>query len=432
MGRGQQVFTWFLVILVGGMVAAQSQVAEALTLRFSGLLEYQRPAMEELIGEFEQMYPGTQVELAYGAFGVADQDKLITEILGGVGPDLVWFNRVTVPAMAAQRVFEPLDSIIKGRPGLDPSEYIPGILEEGTYRGKIYGMPVLVDVFGVVWNKDMFAAAGFDRDEPPRTWDDMRSMARRMTTVDGTGALQQIGFMPRRLTSRPWLYTQGAQAGVRFVDEQDRVHLDDPRIVDCMQWNLETVNLLGGWQHVSQASWPLSAGRSAMDPSREPAVLQELDNAGVAFEVGVAASPAPRGTAPVAFVGGWALAIPIGLPKERLTAAVDLMAWLLKPENQTRRFFTSRLGLPAHRRALQQVASGIHQLPHAREMRAYLELTSIAVPRGTSPINIDVLQGLEQAVTDVVNLKKTPQESLLAVNRVLQAKLDEFNLRLKN
>lgn len=420
-----------LVAYAACFLAGRSTPVEALALRFSGLLAHERTAVETLVREFEHLHPDIKVELSFGAFGVDNQDKLVTEILGGVGPDLVWFNRVTVPAMAAQQLFLPLDNIIQGKSGLDPSAYIPGILEEGTYRGRIYALPVVVDLFGIIWNRDLFAAAGLERDTPPQTWDDLRTVARRLTLTAGDGTLRQVGFSPNNLLQRTWLYTQGAQRGVRFVSTDGQVRLADSRMVDNLQWNADTAESLGGWQAISQFKGSLVAGNVAMDLAREPAILNQLDQSKATFAVGVGPTPVAIGGRPAAYIGGWALAIPVGLPKERLDAAVELMAWLLKPENQVRRFFQSGLGLPAHRQALSQVAASLNRLRHAREIRAYLELASIAVARGTSPINIDVLTGLETAARSVLVNKTSPQEALLEVSRSLQARLDEFNARLR-
>lgn len=62
-----------------------------------------------------------------------------------------------------------------------------GILREGKgmYKGKIYSVPVNAGAQGLIYNKDMFKAVGIVDEngeaKPPKTWDEMREVARKLT-----------------------------------------------------------------------------------------------------------------------------------------------------------------------------------------------------------------------------------------------------------
>jgi len=50
-------------------------------------------------------------------------------------------------------------------------------------KGGIWALPYEYDPFGYVYNADMFRAAGLDPNQPPRTWDELRTAARALKTT---------------------------------------------------------------------------------------------------------------------------------------------------------------------------------------------------------------------------------------------------------
>jgi len=424
--RHWRIGVWVLLLVT--VFGSGALHAQELTIRIAGVSNYQVDIMHQLAGEFTAQ-TGIQVVVTTGEIGVQSTDRLLVEILGGVQPELVWMNRVTVPALAALNLLQPLEPLLDGSPGLDPAEYIPGVLEEGTYQGQVYALPIIVDLFGQVWHKPLLQEAGYDPEQPAGTWEDLRSMARRLTRVDGDGAITQLGVTKNLFNARAWLYLQGAQLGVNFV-EGDKVQLDDPRMVASLEWDLETADSLGGWSVISAFPANFARGEAAINPSVSDPIIEQV-KAAANFEIGVGPSPAPENGTRKAYIGGWAVAIPTGIEGERLEAALAFMKWVLRPDNQVRRFQSSNLGFPAHVEALQQVAADLERTPtpDTKAIRDFLALAQYATPRGTSPINIDVLQGLERAANAALSGQITARDALAQESSLLQQLLDEFRRR---
>lgn len=70
----------------------------------------------------------------------------------------------------------------------DLSDVHPEMINLGRNQdGKIYGMPIAVSVPMVYINGDLFKAAGFDPGKLPKTWDELRTVAKKLTTGDQFG-----------------------------------------------------------------------------------------------------------------------------------------------------------------------------------------------------------------------------------------------------
>lgn len=64
----------------------------------------------------------------------------------------------------------------------------------GSRDGKQYGIPFLQAGISFVWNKKLFQEAGLDPDSPPKTWDELRTYAQKLTKTDASGKVVQWGY----------------------------------------------------------------------------------------------------------------------------------------------------------------------------------------------------------------------------------------------
>ena len=66
-------------------------------------------------------------------------------------------------------------------PGFDWSDFYPASTQTATPGGKVIGFPALIDNLSVIYNKKLFAAAGVADPSPNWTWDEFRSIAKKLT-----------------------------------------------------------------------------------------------------------------------------------------------------------------------------------------------------------------------------------------------------------
>jgi multiple sugar transport system substrate-binding protein len=68
----------------------------------------------------------------------------------------------------------------------------PLFLSDSTWQGKIYGVPVLYSLDSLLYNTQMFKEAGLSA--PPKNWDEMLSMAKKLTKYDAQGNVTRSGL----------------------------------------------------------------------------------------------------------------------------------------------------------------------------------------------------------------------------------------------
>ncbi len=64
-------------------------------------------------------------------------------------------------------------------------------MEQMTFDGKIYALPIAVHTQQLMYNKDLLDKAGV---KPPTTMDELADAVKKLTVVDGSGAITQIGL----------------------------------------------------------------------------------------------------------------------------------------------------------------------------------------------------------------------------------------------
>jgi multiple sugar transport system substrate-binding protein len=75
-------------------------------------------------------------------------------------------------------------------PGFNWDDFSEGARAAATVDGQVYGVPALIDNLAIVYNKDLFEAAGVDEPTADWTWDDFRAAAKALTDP----SKQQYGF----------------------------------------------------------------------------------------------------------------------------------------------------------------------------------------------------------------------------------------------
>jgi multiple sugar transport system substrate-binding protein len=105
---------------------------------------------------FPALVAGDQVPILFQAY-LTDLDQMVSQ---GIAADLTSYYEAT-----------KLDEI-----------YNPKLLSLVSRDGKIYGIPMAAYVMGLAYNIQMLKDAGYDA--PPKTWDELGTMAQKLTNRD--------------------------------------------------------------------------------------------------------------------------------------------------------------------------------------------------------------------------------------------------------
>lgn len=187
----------------------------------------------DLIEEFRELHPEIELELIRGG-SVSDRgaaDRLLSMIAAGTPPDVLHFERSTVIEYAAKGLLRPLEREF----GTLEGEFVPGALQEVTYRGSVYGIPWGTDIRGLFWNKADFDEAGLDPQRGPASIEELDDMAQKLTRANSEGGYDRIGFVPwlGNWYSVGWLYTWG---GDIFDPDNVKPRVNTPNHVRGFEW----------------------------------------------------------------------------------------------------------------------------------------------------------------------------------------------------
>ncbi|MFT8243156.1 extracellular solute-binding protein [Roseomonas sp. BN140053] len=144
--------------------------------------------LEACYREYERLNPG--IRIVYQQSAIADfLQTVMTARLGGTSPDIYsvyaqWSGQMTEAGL--------LD--VPPRPILDFIEenYVPSTVEGVRARGQVWGIPAEISTYMLVYNKALLRQAGYDA--PPRTWDELREMAGKITRRNAQGNITTAGY----------------------------------------------------------------------------------------------------------------------------------------------------------------------------------------------------------------------------------------------
>lgn len=160
-------------------------------------------------------------------------------LAGGVMPDVGWVSPDWFVPFYTEELLVPIEELLE-RDGIDGSSFWPGVWKQGV-GGRQWGMPFEVGSEALIYNRDWFDAAGIG--EPPQTWDDFLTVAKRLTDPERG----RWGFEPGwpGYMSIQWVWRNG---GGLVSDDLRQALFDQPETVEAVQWlaDLERVHRVTG------------------------------------------------------------------------------------------------------------------------------------------------------------------------------------------
>ncbi|HYK29448.1 MAG TPA: ABC transporter substrate-binding protein [Streptosporangiaceae bacterium] len=136
-------------------------------------------AFKHLLAEWNAAHPTEKVTSQF-VNNDYSLPKLLTAIKGGSQPDIAYVYGSWAPNVAQLSQVVNLTSVVQ-QPGVNWSDFWVGERDVATVKGKVIGMPALVDNLAVVYNKTLFAQAGLQPPSPNWTWSQFVSDAQKLT-----------------------------------------------------------------------------------------------------------------------------------------------------------------------------------------------------------------------------------------------------------
>lgn len=190
---------------------------------------------EAIVKLFMGQYPQVTVEMSELGDAVFGDEKFLTAVAAGKGPDVAVQNRHTFMQFAAKGLYQDVTPYFE-KAGMKKADFMPVQIEETSWQGKIYGLPRETDCRFLYWNRKHFREAGLDPDTPPATYAELEAFTERLTKKDSQGNFERMGFVPY-LVGNSWMWLYGFLNKAPAISDDKRTILcDDPRWVEALEW----------------------------------------------------------------------------------------------------------------------------------------------------------------------------------------------------
>jgi multiple sugar transport system substrate-binding protein len=175
-----------------------------------------------LAKDFMQKNPGVKVNVTPVAWEVA-HDKLITSVAGGKTPDISQMGTTWMGEFAKTGALEEVPDDI------DLSGPFEGARNTAVVDGTTYGVPWYVETRVLYYRKDIAEKAGIT--DPPKSWDELHSMAQALQTKGG--AKYGISLAPNNWQELlPFVWQKGGEV----VDQDGNFTFDTPQVIDALKF----------------------------------------------------------------------------------------------------------------------------------------------------------------------------------------------------
>ena len=386
--------------------------------------------IKQIVDDFNASHPNIQVDLLQTS---EIENKAMFAISAGVPPDVAGLYSPNVPHYVDERAIMPLDDLCRAS-GIKQGDYIPAYWQLMTYNGTIWALPTTPASTALHYNRAMFKAAGFDPDKPPQTIEEMDAMGEKMS-VEKDGHIDKIGFTP----SEPgWFnYAWGFYFGGRLWDGVSKITATDPGNIAAYEWIQSYAKKYGG-NALSSFKSGLGQFDSPQNGFMDSKVSVEIQGVWMhnfirTFNKNLDASAAPfphpaarPDLANTTYVDADVLVIPRGArhPKE----AWEFISYVQRQDVMEKLCLLHQKNSPLTR--ISDHFWKVHQNPWIRLFDWLARGKNAMIPARVG-IWPEYQQELGASFDNALLMKGTPTHILEDVQSRIQAKLDEYEARLR-
>ncbi|HHV55402.1 MAG TPA: ABC transporter substrate-binding protein [Firmicutes bacterium] len=393
------------------------------------------PWMKEVIQDFQKQYPWITVEQTL-LDTTGHLEKLLAQFAAGIMPDVAMITQSETVELADKGALLPLDHFIQ-KHGIDLNIFYKSDVTAFNWKGQQYALPMPSSGgnSGIVfYNKDLFEEAGLNAQTGPRTWQDIETAGRKLTTFYPDGRIKTIAchLAPSAVRFVTLLYNN---AGMMISDDARRILYHSPEGIETLDWMVEYTEKVNRGLDRAQAFYRPYPGNDAFYKG-----VEAIRFSGVSFfaalskqeprlDYGVALYPynsrnpnaKPAGVTGLVF--GWGYGIPQKKrPSAQEEAAFLLIRWLTTSVKGAG-WFPMMQGRPSAIRGLNKHEGYFAVNPHWNVVLAELE-AEIAIP--VTPVHSQIMKALEKALVPAFSRERSAKAVLADAAAEAQRMLDAY------
>ena len=314
-------------------------------------------ALDKLVTEFNASRSDIHITAINMGNYQALSQKLMAAIQTGNQPDIAQvFEAWTANMMKGNKeIILPLDNMIKNDPNFtdeDLKDFFPVFIKSNTIGGKIMSLPFNKSVSVLYYNKDMFFKNKLDFTKPPKTWDEFRSVCKKLTKdTDGDGKPEHWGF---NMNISAWQFENLlVEAGGEIMDStftkplfNSKAGVKALNYITTLLNKDKTAYLSTGYEGQND----FLAGKVAMYQSSSVS-MAFMKKTGIDFNIGVAAIPGDKTKKNI--ISGTNVAIFKSKDEKVQKAAWEFMKWFTNTK-QTAKWSEMTYYMPVRKSAFNE------------------------------------------------------------------------------
>ncbi|NMF28156.1 extracellular solute-binding protein [Cellulosimicrobium aquatile] len=182
---------------------------------------------EDVIAGFEDENPDITVNLEVQSWDNIN-DVVRTKVQSDQAPDIL-----NIDAFAG---FVEDDLLYSADEVLSPdtiADFQESFVENASMDGTQYGLPLIASARTMFYNKDLFTQAGLDPEAPPKTWDELKDAATKISALGGGtyGYGLPLGSEEAQAETAIWFFGNGGGYG-----DASEITVDTPENVEAAQF----------------------------------------------------------------------------------------------------------------------------------------------------------------------------------------------------
>ena len=410
-----------LVAVLTGLFACTAYAQSKTELTFYYPIAVGGPltkVVDGLVAGFEKENPNVKINAVYAGNYDDTRIRALAAHKAGQPAQLSVLFSIDIYELLEQDLIVPFDDMAKSE--ADKAwlkSFYPALMANGTYKGKVYGIPFQRSTIVMYWNKDAFKDAGLDPEKPPASWDEMRAMSAKLVKKDGSGNVTRWGVMVPSTGYAYWMFQAFArQNGQDLMNrEGNRTNFSHPDVVKALEYWVG-LGRKDGVMPAGTVEWGtlrqnFVEGKTAIMWHTTGNLTAVKDSA--KFPFGVAMLPASKQRGSPTGGGNWYI-FKKSTPAER-KAALQFIQWITSPERTAEwSIATGYVGTRAdayETPKLKEYVSGFPQAAVARDQLKFAtpELSTFQTGR--------VRKALDDAIQAALTGNKPPAEALKAAQQ---------------
>ena len=175
-----------IALALGVMAPMQAKAADEITFMTPAFLPETLAGFKDAVAAWNKSNPNIQVKYIQGDWENMG-DKLTTQFASRTAPDVIHFEANAARLWAKQGYLADLNSLMKPLKTSIPD----GSWKTASWRGRLYGVPLIDQPYVVFANVDIFKKAGvaLPTSQSGFSWDEFTTLSKKMTTSTYYGSI---------------------------------------------------------------------------------------------------------------------------------------------------------------------------------------------------------------------------------------------------